>query len=90
MENFFAYGLIGILQKAVPFVMLPVITRLLANTADYGMVDMYSALVELGGNIATFGLYDAVFREYFEREDVLYKKSILSSALGLELSLIHI
>lgn len=86
IENFFSYGLIGVLQKAVPIIMLPIMTRLIVDTADYGTADMFSTLVEFGGNIAAVGLYDATFREYFEKEDEVYRHQVLSTALRLEIS----
>lgn len=37
IENIFAYGFINIINMIVPFLLLPVITRMLPNTSDYGI-----------------------------------------------------
>ncbi len=81
IENFLVYGLGGILSKLVPLIMLPVITRLMPDTAYFGINDLISTIISFGSSITIFGMYDAMFRLYFEKEDDVYKKSICSSAL---------
>lgn len=81
IENFFAYGVINALNKFVPLLLLPVITRLLTDTSEFGRFDMFNTIVSLGTSIAILGMYDALFREYFERDDQKYKKAVTSTAL---------
>ena len=83
IENMLAYGATTALAKVVPLVMLPIITKMLTNTADYGRYDMYNTIVEFGSNIAILGLYDAMFREYFERANDLYKKKVTNTAFNI-------
>jgi len=83
IENFFAYGLINVLNKIIPLLLLPVITRLLTDPADFGRFDMFNTLVSFGSALAGLGMYDAMFREYFEKEDELYKRQVTSSALSI-------
>ncbi|MDP4142952.1 MAG: oligosaccharide flippase family protein [Bacillota bacterium] len=79
LENFFVYGLGGIMSKVVPFIMLPVITRLMPSTFYYGLNDMSSIAVSFGTAIATMGMYDTMFRMFFEKEDLEFKKEVCSS-----------
>ena len=85
LENFLAYGAINALDKIVPIVMLPVITRLLTDTPDYGRFEMFNTIVGLGSAFAILGVYDAMFREYFEKDDPHYKNLVTSTALKIVL-----
>lgn len=80
VENFFVYGFISILNKFVPLVLLPVITRLLPNPSDFGIFNIYSLIVGFGSPLAILGLYDAMFREYFEKDDFQYKYNVTTTA----------
>ena len=83
VENMLAYGATTTLAKVVPLIMLPIITKLLTDTADYGRYDMYNTIVEFGTNIAVLGMYDAMFREFFERDDISYKKKVTNTAFNI-------
>lgn len=85
LENFFAYGTINVINKIIPIIMLPIITRLLPNTEDFGRFDLYNMIINFGSSFALLGLYDAMFREYFEKEDILYKKKVTSTTLRIVL-----
>lgn len=80
LENFFAYGLINVLNKIIPFLLLPVITRMLSDPSEFGVYDMYSTIVGFGSPVAMLGMYDAMFREYFEKEDQQYRYNVTSTA----------
>lgn len=45
------------------------------------MSDLSNTLVQFGSAIAVMGMYDAMYRMFFEKEDENYKKSICSTAL---------
>lgn len=86
LENFLFYGGLSMLQKALPFITLPIITSLLPNSESYGIGDMFNLIISFGSAIAILGMYDAIFREYFEKkEDVEYKKMVTSTGLGIVL-----
>ena len=40
IENFLVYGLGGMISKIVPFVMLPIVTRLMPNCFYFGLNDI--------------------------------------------------
>lgn len=79
LENFFVYGLGSIMSKIVPLIMLPIVTRLMPNTFYYGLNDISNIVVSFGSAIAIMGMFDAMFRMFFEKDDLEYKKSVCSS-----------
>ncbi|NLK72537.1 MAG: oligosaccharide flippase family protein, partial [Clostridiales bacterium] len=80
IENFIAYGLINVLDKIVPLLLLPFITRLLTDPSDFGVYDMYNLIIGFGVPLAVLGMYDAMFREYFEKDDLKYRHDITTTA----------
>lgn len=82
LENFLFYGGLSMLTKALPFLTLPIITRLLPQASAYGIVDMFNLINSFGSAIAILGMYDAIFREFFEDKDnVEYQKKVTSTGL---------
>jgi O-antigen/teichoic acid export membrane protein len=81
-ENIFAYGFIDVLSKILPFILLPVITRMLSPT-EFGVYNLYNLLVGFGMPLAMLGLYVAMFREYFEKEDQQYKYDVTTTTLRI-------
>lgn len=81
IENFLVYGLGGIISKAIPLVMVPVVTRLMPGTDYYGISDLSNTAVQIGSAVAIMGMYDAMYRMFFEKEEENYKKSVCSTAL---------
>lgn len=79
IENFFAYGFINVLNKIIPLLLLPVITRLLPNSEAFGIFDMFTLIINFGAPLAVMGLYDAMFREYFEKDDQQYKYDVTTT-----------
>lgn len=82
LENFLIYGLGSVLSKAVPLLMLPIITRLMPDTFYFGLNDMSSVVISFGSALAIMGMYDAMFRMFFDKDDKEYQKAICSSAFG--------
>ena len=81
IENFLVYGLGGIISKLVPLIMVPIITRLMPNTDYFGISDLSNTVVSFTSALAVMGMYDAMYRMFFEKEDMNYKKSVCSTAL---------
>ena len=82
IQNFLVYGIGGVISKIIPFIMLPVITRLMPDTFYFGLNDISTVVISFGQALAIMGMYDAMFRMFFEKEDAEYKKDICSSALA--------
>ena len=80
LENFIVYGFSGIISKIIPLVMVPIVTRLMPSSSYYGISDMANTVISFASSLAVMGMYDAMYRMFFEKEDVKYKKSICSTA----------
>lgn len=85
VENFLVYGLGGMISKLIPLVMLPIITRLMPDTIYFGLNDLSNMVVSFGSAIAVMGMYDAMFRLYFDRQSEEWKKEICSTTLAFTL-----
>lgn len=81
LENILIYGLGSAMNMVIPFIMLPIITRLLPGSEYYGINDSVVIFVAIGSAIAMMGMYDAMYRFYFDKEDAAYRKEVCSSAL---------
>ena len=83
LENFFIYGFTGVLGKAIPFILLPLITRLITDPAVFGKLELYRLMVSFGTPIAVIGMCDATFRFFFDENSDEYRKRICSSSLTI-------
>lgn len=81
IENFVVYGIGGIISKIIPLIMLPIITRLMPNSFYFGINDLSNTLVSFGSAIAILGMYDAMYRMFFENDDIEYKQMICSTTI---------
>lgn len=81
IENFLVYGFGGIISKLIPLVMVPIITRIMPTSEYYGISDLSNTVVQFGSAIAVMGMYDAMYRMFFEKNERHYKKTICSTAL---------
>ena len=79
VENFIIYGFGGIINKLIPLIMIPVITRLMPDSTYYGISDMANTVVSFATAIAVMGMYDAMYRMFFEKDDRDYKKKVCST-----------
>ena len=81
IENFLIYGIGGVISKIIPLIMVPITTRLMPSAAYFGISDLSNTVIQFGSSIAIMGMYDAMYRMFFEKEDTEYKKTICSTAL---------
>lgn len=81
IENFFIYGLGSVIGKIIPLIMLPILTRLMPNAYYLGLNEIYNTILSFGWALAIMGMYDAMFRMFFEKDEEDYKIGICSSAL---------
>lgn len=85
IENFLVYGLGGIISKIIPLIMVPIVTRLMPSTDYFGLSDLSNTVVSFASAFAVMGMYDAMYRMFFEKEDDEYKKNICSTAFSFTL-----
>ena len=81
IENFLVYGLGGIISKIIPLIMVPIVTRIMPSTDYYGLSDLSNTVVSFASAIGVMGMYDAMYRMFFEKDDEEFKKDICSTAL---------
>jgi O-antigen/teichoic acid export membrane protein len=81
VENIFIYGLNSVIGKVIPLIMVPIITRLVTDTSIYGTADLLKVIAAFCAAFAGLGTYDAMFRMFFEKDDLNFKKQVCSSAL---------
>lgn len=81
IDNFVVYGIGGIISKVIPLLMLPIITRLMPDSFYFGLSDLSNTVVQFGSALAVMGMYDAVFRLFFEKENKNYQRTVCSTAL---------
>ena len=80
MENFLVFGVGGIMSKLIPLIMVPIVTRLMPNSEYFGVSDLSHTVVSFASALALMGMYDAMYRMFFEKEDETYKKTVCSTA----------
>lgn len=80
IDNFLVYGVGGVISKIIPLIMVPVITRLMPNSDYFGISDLSNTVVQFGSAIAVMGMYDAMYRMFFEKEEIEYKRKVCSTA----------
>lgn len=81
IENFLVYGLGGIISRIIPLIMVPIVTRLMPETEYFGISDMSNTVVQFASALAVMGMYDAMYRMFFEKDDLDFKRSVCSTAL---------
>ncbi len=81
VENILVYGLGGIISKIIPLIMLPIVTRIMPSTEYFGISDMSQTIISFASALAVLGMYDAMYRMFFEKEEEEYKKTVCSTAL---------
>ncbi len=78
------YGLGSVLQTALGFILIPLYTRYY-TTDMYGKLALITICGNLAGTIFYLGASSALSRSYFDYEDGLERKKVISTALYLSL-----
>lgn len=84
-ENFLIYGVGGIISKIIPLIMVPIVTRIMPDSTYFGISDMSNTVLSFTSAIAVMGMYDAMYRMFFEKDDEKYKKDVCSTAFEFTL-----
>lgn len=80
LENLVIYGGITALNKLIPFLLLPVITRALVDTAEYGKYEVYNTMVGLGTTLSAICCSTALFKSYFDSKEFESQQQAVTSA----------
>lgn len=81
VENFLVYGVGGVISKIIPLIMVPIVTRIMPDTSYYGLSDLSNTVVSFGSALAVMGMYDAMYRMFFEKNEQEYKRDVCSTTL---------
>ncbi|MCQ2482214.1 MAG: oligosaccharide flippase family protein [Clostridia bacterium] len=81
VENMLVYGFGSIISKLVPLIMIFVVTNIIPDRGDFGKSDMVNTVVSLASALAVMGMYDAMYRLFFEKKDEDFQKKICSTTL---------
>ena len=81
ISNFVIYGLGGIISKIIPLIMVPIVTRIMPDASYFGISDLSNTVIQFGSAFAIMGMYDAMYRMFFEKDEEDYKKAVCSTAL---------
>ena len=81
LENFFVYGLGGMIGKIIPVIAIPIIARLMPDSSYIGINDMAFSLTSFIGCICRLGFYEALFRLFFECDEHQYHLDICYTTL---------
>lgn len=87
IENFLIYGVGGVIGKIIPLIMVPVVTRLMPDSSYFGLSDLSGTLISIAQALAIMGMYDAMYRLFFEKDETEYKKEICSTTLFFTLGM---
>lgn len=87
IENFIVYGIGGVIGKMIPLIMIPIITRILPDSSFFGINDNTTSLVSILTYLSLMGMYDAMYRMFFDQDDVEYRKKVCSTTFAYTISL---
>ena len=80
IENILVYGLGGMISKFIPLIMLPIILRLYPNKSFMGLNDLSHNFISFAAALAVCGLYDAMFRLFFDSKSKEWQQKVCSTA----------
>lgn len=72
------YTIANVLNKALPFLLLPVLTRYL-SPAEYGIVAMVTVLIGFVGPVTGLSISGGVHRKFYERDDIDFPSYVANS-----------
>ncbi|WP_027206779.1 lipopolysaccharide biosynthesis protein [Butyrivibrio fibrisolvens] len=81
VENILIYGFGGIISKLIPIIMIPIVVSMMPNSAYVGISDLANTITYFAAPLAIMGMYDAMYRLFFEKEEIEYKKKVCSTTI---------
>lgn len=81
IENIVVYGLGGMISRLIPFIMLPVITRLYPSSEYIGLNDLSTTFIQFAAALSVCGMYDAMFRLFFDNDTLDSQRKVCSTAM---------
>lgn len=85
LQNTGIYTITSIINAAIPFLLLPILTRYL-TPEDYGMVSMFTLLISFVSPFIGLNINGAISRQYYNREEVDIWEYVFNGLLILIIS----
>lgn len=81
-RNIFIFGLATIISRLITFVLTPIYTRYF-NPQEFGIYSLITMAISIICPLCMLGIYDALFRLYFDKDELFYRKELISTGLKL-------
>lgn len=81
VDNLLVYGIGGVISKIVPLIMIPIVVYLMPNSDYVGISDMSNTIMNFCISLAVLGMYDAMYRMFFDKDNEDFKRQVCSTAL---------
>ena len=81
-RNIFVFGLATIISRLITFILTPIYTRYF-NPQEFGIYSLITMAISIICPLGMIGTSDALFRLYFDKDDLLYRKELISTGLKL-------
>lgn len=78
------YGMASVADRAIGFLLLPVMTAILAP-ADYGIISLFATTSQVLFIVCSVGIHQSFFRHYTDTHDAVRQQSVLNTSLTLSL-----
>jgi O-antigen/teichoic acid export membrane protein len=81
-RNIFVFGLATIISQLITFILTPIYTRYF-TPQEFGIFSLTTVAINILGPLCMLGTDDALFRLFFDKDDLLYRKELISTGLKL-------
>ncbi|MBA7497339.1 hypothetical protein ES704_00067 [subsurface metagenome] len=81
-RNIFVFGLATIISRLITFILTPIYTRYF-NPQEFGIYSLITMAISIISPLCMLGTYDSLFRLYFDKDNLLYRKELISTGLKL-------
>ena len=81
-RNIFVFGLATIISRLITFILTPIYTRYF-NPQEFGIYSLITMAISIVCPLCMIGTSDALFRIYFDNNDLSYQRKLISTGLKL-------
>jgi len=81
-RNIFVFGLATIISRLITFILTPIYTRYF-NPQEFGIYSLITMAISIVCSLCMIGTSDALFRLYFDNNDLSYRRKLISTGLKL-------
>src|SRR5665648_152288 len=81
-RDIFVFGLATIISQLITFILTPIYTRYF-TPQEFGIFSLTTMAISIISPLCMIGTSDALFRLYFDKDDLLYRKELISTGLKL-------